>query len=586
MRTQTKTLSVLFALAAMSAVAFHGTVLRGEVAGMGCIGKVYGYPGCPALKNEGESSSVPETCGNGVRDAGEECDAGKVQNGLSNCTTSCKRLYCGDGVLSPSVNEECEPQSEEVYVYDADAQKLTTEIKYIQPSCGMVCTVPVCDNEGNCSGGCKNKFYPACKASSSSKDSLLNNLVFGPNPFADDGVTTLPPATAASSSSAAPARCGNGVQEGGEQCDDGNLITNDSCTNACRLPLCGDGIMQVWEQCDDGNQVNADTCSNACKSPACGDGVVQTGEECDDGNQVNTDACTLACKIGRCGDGAVQSGEECDDGNSVNDDACTTQCKRSSCGDGVVHDTEECDDGNKTDNDSCSNSCKRARCGDAVTQQWEECDDGNKIAIDSCTNLCKLPLCGNGIREGKEACDDGNTSDRDACTNICEKSRCGDGFMQPGEYCDDGNQNDDDSCTNLCKLPSCGDGVQQLDEECDDGRRNSDTAPDACRKSCLAAYCGDNVKDEGEECDGSMDCTPDCKVFHAAAPTITLNPSSGAPIAIGLSIFGSLALIAFVLRKQLHRLVGHFAGEQVARSIDDIPLDEIEMPWHPWNISH
>jgi cysteine-rich repeat protein len=33
-----------------------------------------------------------------------------------------------------------------------------------------------------------------------------------------------------------PNCCGNGLKEGTEECDDGNIVDNDGCTNACKLP--------------------------------------------------------------------------------------------------------------------------------------------------------------------------------------------------------------------------------------------------------------------------------------------------------------------------------------------------------------
>src|SRR6476620_11383538 len=90
MRTHTKILTTLGVLAAIggTAMQMHASLTTD------CVGKPYGYPGCP-LK-DAQSSSVPLTCGNGVLDSGEECDFGKVRNGFSNCTTSCTLLYCGD----------------------------------------------------------------------------------------------------------------------------------------------------------------------------------------------------------------------------------------------------------------------------------------------------------------------------------------------------------------------------------------------------------------------------------------------------------------------------------------------------------
>lgn len=79
----------------------------------------------------------------------------------------------------------------------------------------------------------------------------------------------------------------------------------------------------------------------------------------------------------------------------------------------------------------------------------------------SSSSSSAAPVCGNGIPEAGEECDDGNTSNTDSCTNVCEWAVCGDGFHQPDgatpdpsddEECDDGNQNNNDSCDNQCQL--------------------------------------------------------------------------------------------------------------------------------------
>lgn len=43
-------------------------------------------------------------------------------------------------------------------------------------------------------------------------------------------------------------KCGNGVVDYGEECDDGNLNEFDGCTNNCEKPTCGDGYEQVYEK--------------------------------------------------------------------------------------------------------------------------------------------------------------------------------------------------------------------------------------------------------------------------------------------------------------------------------------------------
>ena len=48
---------------------------------------------------------------------------------------------------------------------------------------------------------------------------------------------------------------------------------------------CGDSIVnQTSEQCDDGNSINTDGCSNTCQNPVCGNAIQESGEACDDGN--------------------------------------------------------------------------------------------------------------------------------------------------------------------------------------------------------------------------------------------------------------------------------------------------------------
>jgi transaldolase/glucose-6-phosphate isomerase len=64
-------------------------------------------------------------------------------------------------------------------------------------------------------------------------------------------------------------RCGDAiVQTPQEQCDDGiNAGGYGMCQPMCLLgPRCGDGVVQSPEQCDDGNMVDNDLCTNTCIS--------------------------------------------------------------------------------------------------------------------------------------------------------------------------------------------------------------------------------------------------------------------------------------------------------------------------------
>ena len=65
--------------------------------------------------------------------------------------------------------------------------------------------------------------------------------------------------------------------------------------------LCGNGVVDGEEACDEG-ELNSDSLTNACRSDCsfayCGDGVIDDGEECDDANGDETDACRTDCHVG------------------------------------------------------------------------------------------------------------------------------------------------------------------------------------------------------------------------------------------------------------------------------------------------
>ena len=116
-------------------------------------------------------------------------------------------------------------------------------------------------------------------------------------------------------------RCGNGVVDQGEQCDDGNRANGDGCSSTCQvesmssnnrpnsarrvgasMSQCGNGILEAGEQCDDGNTIGGDNCDSNCQIEAirrpfsiCGNGVVEASEECDSGNPAGGNGCTANC---------------------------------------------------------------------------------------------------------------------------------------------------------------------------------------------------------------------------------------------------------------------------------------------------
>lgn len=113
-------------------------------------------------------------------------------------------------------------------------------------------------------------------------------------------------------------------------CNDGISCTVDSCNPAsgCAITpdngLCSDGDVCTQDICAAGSG-----CANPPVLPACGNGCQEAGEECDDGNTANGDGCSSTCKHEPtgCGNGQLDPGEECDDGNTQNGDNCSSTCK-------------------------------------------------------------------------------------------------------------------------------------------------------------------------------------------------------------------------------------------------------------------
>ena len=347
-------------------------------------------------------------CGDGVVDAelDEECDDGNTDDG-DGCSGGCLTERCGDGIVQ--TDEACEP--------------------------GVAVTSTTCEDEGFVGG------IPRCTAS-----------------------------CAIDTSTCIEAGCGNGILETGEACDGrdlgaticmdegfdyGRLRCNDDCTldaGGCGfVTTCGDGLQEGNEACDDGNLDDNDGCSAECRLEFCGDGVVQTGEECD-GGAVTGFGCT-----------AVPDRPwgiyPCEDDCTVSD---TLVCAvPGTCGDGTLDFGEACDDGNTNSGDGCSSTCRSETCGDGEVQAYEACD-GSVTAMLACADF--------GLAGGMTTCR-ACAPDASACQPV-DRARCGDGNVDPGEECDDGNLDNHDDCTNFCRNATCGDGIVWCHgsgiEQCDD----------------------------------------------------------------------------------------------------------------------
>lgn len=258
-----------------------------------------------------DTTGRPGVCGDGVVDAGEDCDDGNASE-TDACLSTCVPAKCGDGHVHAD-EEACDDGN----LSDTDA-------------CTTACKPAVCGDTLVHAG------VEACD------DGNFNDA---------DGCT----------SKCALATCGDGSVQQGEVCDLGPANSDTgACTTKCMAAKCGDGFVQPseGEKCDDGNDDDGDACA-LCQTAACGDGFLYEGvEACDDGNALNTDAC-VACALAKCGDGFVRAGVEACDvvGETM---TCDADCTAVKCGDGVKNASagEVCDDGNAQAADGCDPDCR------------------------------------------------------------------------------------------------------------------------------------------------------------------------------------------------------------------------------------
>ena len=120
-----------------------------------------------------------------------------------------------------------------------------------------------------------------------------------------------------------PAVCGNGVVEGGEECDDGNLVDGDGCDASCSLDGvtsdgCGNGIVEGSEECDDGNATPGDGCEPECTlTPEGGSSGTTDGEPA----STTTDGPETGGVVPTTGDAPGTGGETAGEGSTGGDAA-------------------------------------------------------------------------------------------------------------------------------------------------------------------------------------------------------------------------------------------------------------------------
>ena len=381
-------------------------------------------------------------------------------------------------------------------------------------------------------------------------------------------------------------RCGNGVVEGTEQCDDGDADDTNECTNLCTL-LCGNGVLNDFETCDIAIAAGEEgACPTTCEATeSCTEArlegagctavcTVDPVSVCESGDGCCGTGCTAAddsdCAA-VCGNSVLEPGETCDPSGScpgasdcLDDSACTA--------DTVVGDaalcTAECLNTVITscvnDDGCCASGCTRAldndcsaSCGDGIVDDGETCDGDCPTSCAPANTCSTAGLIGDAAScnveciqtaivapaNGDGCCPEGANESVD---NDCA-AECGNGVLESGEVCDGacpGSCADADACTAdsstgsaaTCDLVC----VQDPIAACTNGDGCCPGGCNANNDSDCAVLCGNGVREAGEVCDG--DCPTTCDDGVACTSDV-LNGSphscnvtcSNLPITVALS---------------------------------------------------
>jgi cysteine-rich repeat protein len=307
-------------------------------------------------------------CGDGTRQAGEECDDGNT-TACDGCSAVCRIESCGNGRIE--CDEECDlgpangapgsPCDASCRVVTAAGvttipgkhkgpagclvewvlQGTTGDPEGAFPSSTQSCIDgdPACDTDGASDGVCSfavaaclasdDPRLPACQPQAVKQVNLRRPSLTRPVDATDSAnvaalLDVLLPLNV---------RLLAGNQEL-QTADPNPLRDNCSAAATFRVPhpegTAASRQLRIGAFDTTRHRLKTNKVTLVCEpnTAVCGNGAVELGELCDDGNTTGCDGCSATCQPEGCGDGVVNCGEQCDDGplNGTEGDPCTAAC--------------------------------------------------------------------------------------------------------------------------------------------------------------------------------------------------------------------------------------------------------------------